>query len=532
MTNNTARCNRLSHALILFLSLLIFISFWLFSRFTVDDAFISWRYGKNLVDFGIWNYNPAVFDMTQAYTNPIYATLSIIPNYFKIDIVLFFKIFTLLTLIVFSFWFIHKAKNSLIMVLIFFTLPITFIHAFSGLETFLFVALMASLLIFLFEEKLYHQILISLLLFFTRPEAWLLVILLPLYALTIDPQQKEKDDCLIIKNGLNQLNWRNFILTFSLLFIPLVIYFIFHKLYFGNALPNTFYIKSGKNCQFFYFIWLSFLMLPIFILIPLKKFRLFIFSFLMFTAMVISYSTSELQMNYGQRFAFHIFAPIYFFIVYIASTKQSDFLYAHLSSKYFKKSFNISFQIVLNLILLSFFAVFADKVINTGELAWVSSYYPRAIDSHAELGKKLQHIANKYNLKSFSFGDAGMTAYHSKLIALDNIGLGSSAVASGGVTSGLLDVYKPDIVIFYANPQGIHLSSHYQDIIHDWSLKNGMQMICDIYWRPEYIIRVFAKGFYPEIIDVCDKSKQNNDQKDKDFLLKIEINSPWSYWKE
>jgi hypothetical protein len=51
------------------------LSFWLFSRLTVDDAFILWRYCKNFVDAGVWNYNPAVFDMTQAYTSPIYAVL-------------------------------------------------------------------------------------------------------------------------------------------------------------------------------------------------------------------------------------------------------------------------------------------------------------------------------------------------------------------------------------------------------------------------------------------------------------------------
>jgi hypothetical protein len=108
MTNSTAQHSTAQHStaqhstaqhssrlhciLALFSSLIIFISFWLFSRFTVDDAFISWRYGKNLVDFGIWNYSPAIFDMTQAYTNPIFAVLSIIPNLFKIDVVLFFKI--------------------------------------------------------------------------------------------------------------------------------------------------------------------------------------------------------------------------------------------------------------------------------------------------------------------------------------------------------------------------------------------------------------------------------------------------------
>ena len=471
--------------------------------------------------------------MTQAYTNPIFAVLSIIPGFFKIDVVLFFKLFALLTLTVFFLWFTRKAKNSLIMTLVFFAIPATLIHAFSGLETFLFAALTATLLIFLFEERLYPSILVSLLLFFTRPEAWLLVVLLPLYFLTTDPNKQEKDFKVLDKNGLSQLNWKNFILAFSFLLIPLAIYFIFHKLHFGNAFPNTFYIKSGKNYQFFYFIWLSFFTLPIFILIPLRKFRLFIFSLLMFGTIIISYSTSELQMNYNQQFTFHIFAPIYFFVVYIASTKQNkDFLYVNLSGKYFERSFNISLQTALYLMLLPFLAIFANKDINPTALAWLSSYYPRAMDSHAALGKTLQHIKNKYNLKTLSLGDAGMVAYHSKLIALDNVGLGSSAVAVSGVTPDLLDTYNPDITVFFATPENIRLDIFYQKTIYQWSLKNGLKMVCDIYWRPDYTIRVFAKNTYPEIVDICDKSKQNNNQKDKEYFLKTGINPPWSYWKE
>ena len=307
MTNRTEQIN---YTLVLFLSVLVFISFWLFSRFTVDDAFISWRYGKNLVDFGIWNYNPAIFDMTQAYTNPIFAVLSIIPSYFQIDVVLFFKFFALLTLAIFSYWFVIKEKNSLIMTLVFFAIPATFIHAFSGLETFLFAALMASLLILLFQDKFYSSILVSIILFFTRPESWLLLILVPLYFLTINleknSQGKDFLNILIGYRNWNQLNWKRCILAFLLLFVPLAFYFVFHKLHFGSSLPNTFYIKSGKILSIFSLIWLSFLALPLFILIPLRKFRLFVFSFLMFGAMIISYSTSELQMNYNQRFTFHI----------------------------------------------------------------------------------------------------------------------------------------------------------------------------------------------------------------------------------
>ena len=72
---------------------LVLVDFWLFSRFTVDDAFITWRYGQNLAQHGVWNFNPTTFDPTQSYTNPIYALISIIPAVLGINVVLFFKLF-------------------------------------------------------------------------------------------------------------------------------------------------------------------------------------------------------------------------------------------------------------------------------------------------------------------------------------------------------------------------------------------------------------------------------------------------------
>lgn len=64
-------------------------SLYVYSRFTVDDAFITWRYGKNLISHGIWNYSPNFVDPTQAYTNPIFAIAGIIPAAFGWDTVLF-----------------------------------------------------------------------------------------------------------------------------------------------------------------------------------------------------------------------------------------------------------------------------------------------------------------------------------------------------------------------------------------------------------------------------------------------------------
>ncbi|MFM5952645.1 MAG: hypothetical protein ACKOOE_08685, partial [Micrococcales bacterium] len=120
------------------LYLLVFINFWIFSRFTVDDAFITWRYGKNLIDFGVWNYNPSTFDPTQAYTNPIYAALSIVPAALHWNVVLFFKFVSLLLAVSFVIWFVRVRPQSKLPLLVFFAVPATMIHLFSGLETFLY----------------------------------------------------------------------------------------------------------------------------------------------------------------------------------------------------------------------------------------------------------------------------------------------------------------------------------------------------------------------------------------------------------
>ena len=80
---------------LLFLLLYFFSGFIIISNYsflTIDDAFISWRYGLSLVESGFWNYNPSNFELVEAYTNPIFAFLSIFPALFNIDVVLFFKL--------------------------------------------------------------------------------------------------------------------------------------------------------------------------------------------------------------------------------------------------------------------------------------------------------------------------------------------------------------------------------------------------------------------------------------------------------
>src|SRR3989339_418538 len=64
----------------------------LFLGFTADDALITFRYGQSLIKHGVWNWNGDSTDLVEAYTNPIYAFLSIIPHACGLNVLLFFKL--------------------------------------------------------------------------------------------------------------------------------------------------------------------------------------------------------------------------------------------------------------------------------------------------------------------------------------------------------------------------------------------------------------------------------------------------------
>lgn len=505
-------------------------SFYIFSRFTVDDAFITWRYGKNLIDFGVWNYNPSLIDMTQAYTNPIYAVLSIIPNYFGWDVVLFFKIFSSILLISFLLWGFKKSRSSWVLMVLFLALPATIIHAYSGLETFLFVYLMAVLMVALYEDKKWLTIGCTLLLFVTRPETWLLSILLPLYYLIEKP-----------KNGFNisfekpfeyfskvQIRIIPAIYAALCLTIPLAVYFLYHKFHFGSALPNTFYVKSGASFNPLAFIKFSFFMLPIFYLFYLGRIKLALMLLAMFGAMVVSYSTSSLQMDYSGRFTFHIFAPIFIFVTYLAS-KAEGFLYVSNKSDFSKVNF-IKKRYVFNVLALGL--LFTFSIVSDNLSPHMATYYPRALDSHAPLGKLLNKISEKYSINAFSFGDAGMTAYHSKINALDNIGLGSSLIAKDGVTDVLLSNYGIDLIVFHSHPNGIRLADYRQQEIFNWATKNGFNELCDVYWQKDYTMRIYSKNKIDEIINLCHTSKLANNRTNREMFASSIISPPWRFWRE
>jgi hypothetical protein len=309
--------------------------------------------------------------------------------------------------------------------------------------------------------------------------------------------------------------------------VPLLAYFLFHYIHFGNILPNTFYAKSSSSFCLGNFIHYAFFIIPTVLLLYLNdRIKLAIFVAIMFGAMALSYSTSSLQMDYAGRFAFHIFAPIYAFWIYFAS-KLDGHVFISLHDD-FIDAVSVKRQLLFSYISL-FFLIFFTYISSHGLLN-IATYYPRGLHSHAEFGKVLNRISDRYGIRSLAIGDAGMAPYYSDINVLDIVGLGSATVARHGISPSILDKYKVDVIAFFANKDGIKFNDYNQQAVYDWAVSNNFKEIGDIYWRPDYMLRIYSRKPINEIEHLCKTSKYFNDIPDRNLLKEAICYPPWKYW--
>lgn len=512
-----------------FLTIILTISFWLYSRFTVDDAFISWIYAKNLIQHGILNYNPSLLDLTQSYTNPIFVVLSLIPIYFNFDIVLFFKLFSLTNLIIFCFYYLFQTKGSYLTLLLLLAIPSTIIHLFGGLETFFYVSLVSALYISLDKNNKKLSTIISLILFLTRPETWLFCILIPIFFLFKKKTLYFNKNFFYKKKSIikQELQIRNFIIIALYLFVPLVIYLLLNKFYYGYMLPNSFYIKSNFNFSLSKFFELLFFITPVLLIVLFGRIKIFFLILTYSLMLAINYSMSNLMMNYSSRFTFQIFIPIFIFLIYL-SMQNHNFFKINLNKKIQNKISLKNFTKFTSIIFLIFYLQ------NSSMTGGLITYYPRALNAHALLGKTLSGMQkeNNYNIRTIALGDAGMIAYYSDLLVLDFVGLGSSLVAHKNPTNEILNIYKPDLIIFYSHDNQNPTNEYDQDKILNWATQNGLSYTCDVYFLPSYRLTLYSRSKPQELLEVCKSSQLKNNKTSWNYLQKIWHLPPWSYWTE
>ena len=410
----------LSVFLYILLSVILFIQLILFFQFTVDDAFISFRYGYNLVHFHTWNYN--IMSMpTEAYTSFLYTVISIIPNLIHIDTVLFFKILSLIILFFFLFY-IYRSTNDKREIVYFLSIACIilnstfFVHLFSGLETPLFMLCLFLTLCYFIKKNIpdYIEYIIIFIFPFIRPEG----ILFSLFSIYLIMRQKG------FKPG-KQLN------TFIAIIALWIIYFVLRLLYFHSLLPNPFYAKTMTDSSvlkniilntkngFYYIV----IFLGVIFFVKDKIFREFaLISLIIF---IFVYARSELVMDYASRFKFQIFFP---FIVFSML----------LPYRFFERTAKAIIVLIPVAVIILNFKIY-EKDIFKATYVYMSTLN--------NTGK----ILNEYKADNYKIliGEAGIIPYKSELETIDFLGLATTSVAKNGIDINVLEKENPNIVVLY-----------------------------------------------------------------------------------
>jgi hypothetical protein len=233
-----------------------------------DDAFITFRYARNLAEGFGFVFNPG--EQVLSVTGPLWGL--IITPFFLISnnaefLVLIFNILIEAAIVFVTAKYLFGKDNTIpfLFFLIFYLIsPITARINIGSMEMNLFILLSITALILFNREKILYGISLSAILVFIRPEGVVLLFVLLAY--------------LLFYKRNNALFFKSLILSLILISIPLLIQFY----YYGSILPQSVIAKSGIEAQPFFVVVNNFLFsdalciisLPFFIIgILLKKDR-------------------------------------------------------------------------------------------------------------------------------------------------------------------------------------------------------------------------------------------------------------------
>ncbi|MGC9516517.1 MAG: hypothetical protein ACP5C3_02310 [Methanomicrobiales archaeon] len=455
--------------LIIIVIILIIFSALLYNiwHFSVDDAFITFRYALNLAEgHGIvWNIGEFP---TEGYSNFLWLIIVSLLIKINLDPVLTTKFLGILSLsgIIFLYWKIcndvlENVKKYLAFTVGFIFLlvnPATAIHTVSGLETMLYALTMLSVSYFCYkyittEKKKYIWIfsIIALISSLLRPESILFSFAL-LFIIYLFAPNKEHS---FIKK------FKSFFPFIIAYILPLSLYIIFRLVYFQDLLPLPFYVKTLSNGSItdgIYYLseavrYLAPFLIVIIITIMAKieqlyantkneDFKLKILLITIFTVVFSSnilYFFSSLYMNFAQRFYYPSFVLIYLLtgISIVILIKEKNYT---INKKKFKRYIKVSGFVIVFLILLSNISFSQDYIY----LHQCSQRFPV---SYIAIGNELEEFSSE-NL-TFASIDAGSMPYLSRWNHVDMVGLNDRFISKNGVaTLEYVEKKNPQLIIF------------------------------------------------------------------------------------
>ncbi len=405
--------------------------FILFFQTVIDDGFIFFKYGYNLVHHGVWSWSVNGKPI-EAYTSFVYAVFSIFPYLLNVPPHIFIKLVGLVILCWMLFRIYQQASNkkiALFALLIVVTNWQVYVHTFSGLETVLWCYLLLESFFIIHKESIENK------------EQWLLWFLCFVLALT-------RPEAVIY--SAFYLIYLVFYRKIKLNFLPIVvvgiiglIYFIARYKYFGLLFPLPFYHKVMDNqfgfLAFFFNLYTSwhYIICSFLLLFLFRKYKPVFYvglvSFLIFFGL---YGKSFLVMNFADRFPFQLYVPFV--------------LFALLSIERFPTIDKYKVMLVagfLNLIVFSK-GIYNENFIELASItnnAGSAFFVPR---SHYLLAKNINKIPNVAQKDiHVLFGDAGVFPHYVKATCHDYNGLTDPYFAEHPLTKSYFDSAHADIVL-------------------------------------------------------------------------------------
>jgi hypothetical protein len=446
----------------------LFAAFWtlLYLQFTVDDAFISFRYGRTLLQSHTWNWNPSgtygEATHEEAYTSFTYALLGIVPALIHISAPLFFKLFGLACLgwIAYRLQTLASPFAALLGILLLAIHPFVWIHAFSGLETPLYILLIVEMALCVKHAD-------------TVPPTWVyaLFLLLPL----------TRPEGIVFACAGVLLFWRNRatapkqIAWFAAAILAGLTYFLARWRYFHHLLPNPYYAKvpaaswrtllhgladNASNFAEYFFI-----LLLLFFIARTSTTR--VFAVCSFFLLLLLFAPNNMPMNYADRFYLQLTLPIFLVFLLVESTEHASRIAA----------------ILAGIFLLA---------ISAGALRYAATYFPGLQRAHADLGRRIAPFAPDHVLFT---GEVGAIPYYSGWVTWDFYGLGTHGSSPRTVTLTQLQQLHPDLLLLFATTPG-------PKGIEDTNMSGGLAVnpIVSQFLRQtgeyEYVASSHGDGFY------------------------------------
>jgi arabinofuranosyltransferase len=415
-----AHCFLAKRNLIFVLALLAAI-FWtiFYLQFTADDAFISFRYGKNLVAHHVWNWNPPnpheQAPREEAYTSFLYTALSIVPALLHMSPSLFFKLFGVACIgaMLYRLRTVAQSPFAVLLGLLLIAVhPWVWLHAFAGLETPLYMLLLLEMAIAVLNAA-------------NIPPRWVytLFLLLPLTR-----PEGIVFACVGVvffwrARGSAPKNYAAFVVAFCLG----LLYFLARWRYFHHPLPNPYYTKltltssldKVRNLITNLAANKGYFLVLLLIAGFARKAYTRIFALCGILLMLLLYAPHNMQMNYADRFYFQITFPIVLF-----------FLLAEDLIPIARGSAAIA---ALSLLFIT-----------SSYLSTSLEYWPLRTQSDVDLAHRLAPFAPGHTLLT---PNAGAIPYYSNWIAYDFFGLGTYNIARYRVSVPLLQKLHPDLIL-------------------------------------------------------------------------------------